>query len=77
MLVGPELRLRGTALTPRCAVPTLPHGELPPDPEALRMVARENRVESMPGTAALPCAGVYAQVVRPGRIEPGDAVRLG
>ncbi|MFI2205539.1 MOSC domain-containing protein [Streptomyces sp. NPDC020192] len=77
LLVGPQLRLRVTALTPRCAVPTLAHGELPPDPEALRVVARENRAEPLPGAAALPCAGVYAQVVRPGWIELGDTVSFG
>ncbi|MFE0458871.1 MOSC domain-containing protein [Kitasatospora sp. NPDC058965] len=77
LLVGPDLRLRVIASTPRCAVPTLAHGELPPDPEALRVVARENRAEPLPGMAALPCAGVYAKVERPGRIAPGDAVRWG
>ncbi|WBO61779.1 MOSC domain-containing protein [Streptomyces camelliae] len=77
LLIGSHVRLRVTASTPRCAVPTLAHGELPPDPEALRVVSRENRTVPLPGAAALPCAGVYAQVVRPGRIELGDSVRFG
>ncbi|GAA1953214.1 MOSC domain-containing protein [Kitasatospora viridis] len=77
LLIGPELRLRIVALTPRCAVPTLAHGELPRDTEALRVVNRENRVVPLPEAAAMPCAGAYARVVRPGRIAPGDAVRFG
>jgi uncharacterized protein YcbX len=42
--VGDELVLRVVAPTPRCAVPTLAHGILPGDPEALRVTARLNRV---------------------------------
>lgn len=47
--VGSRLRV-GEALfrvvvpTPRCVVPTLGHGELPPDPAIMRAVAREHRI---------------------------------
>ena len=73
--VGDELVLRVIARTPRCAVPTLAHGDLPRDAEALRVLARHNRVSPMPDSDPEPCAGVYAQVLRPGRISTGDPVR--
>jgi len=73
--VGDELVLRVIARTPRCAVPTLAHGPLPRDPDALRVPARHNRVEPLDGADPEPCAGVYAQVLRPGRVQIGDPVR--
>jgi uncharacterized protein YcbX len=73
--VGADLVLRVIARTPRCAVPTLAHGGLPRDAEALRVLARHNRVSPMPDSDPEPCAGVYAQVLRPGRISTGDPVR--
>src|ERR1017187_8791732 len=45
--IGEELTLRVVARTPRCAVPTLAHGDLPRDTEALRGLARHNRVEPL------------------------------
>jgi MOSC domain-containing protein len=64
------------ARTPRCAVPTLAHGGLPRDAEALRVLARHNRVPPLEGSDPEPCAGVYAQVLHEGRIRVGDPVRL-
>jgi uncharacterized protein len=74
--VGEDLVLRVIARTPRCAVPTLAHGALPRDPDALRVLARYNRVEPLDSLDPEPCAGVYAEVLRPGRIRTGDPVRL-
>jgi MOSC domain-containing protein len=74
--VGDGLVLRVIARTPRCAVPTLAHGALPRDPDALRVLARHNRVEPLDSLDPEPCAGVYAEVLRPGRIRAGDPVRL-
>jgi uncharacterized protein len=74
--VGDQLVLRVIARTPRCAVPTLAHGALPRDAEALRVLARHNRVMPLAGLGPEPCAGVYAQVLHPGRIRTGDPVRL-
>ena len=74
--VGGDLVLRVIARTPRCAVPTLAHGALPRDPEALRVLARHNRIEPLDSLDPEPCAGVYAEVLRPGRIRTGDPVRL-
>jgi len=73
--IGADLVLQVIALTPRCAVPTLAHGDLPRDTEALRVLARHNRVVPMDGFGPEPCAGVYARVLQPGRISVGDAVR--
>lgn len=74
--IGPEVRVRVVVPTPRCAVPTLAHGELPRDTAALRTLAERNRLVPMEGMAALPCAGVYAQVVEPGAVRVGDVVEL-
>ncbi|MFG1949115.1 MOSC domain-containing protein [Nonomuraea sp. NPDC048826] len=73
--IGAELVLGVIAPTPRCAVPTLAHGESPRDPEALRTVARHNRIDAL-GSGPQPCAGVYARVLRPGTVATGDPVRL-
>ncbi|MFE9424718.1 MOSC domain-containing protein [Kitasatospora sp. NPDC006697] len=72
--IGPDLHLRIIARTPRCAIPGQAHGQLPPEPEALRVVNRENRVIPIADYPAMPCAGVYAKVLHPGRISPGDRV---
>ncbi|MFF9642353.1 MOSC domain-containing protein [Kitasatospora aureofaciens] len=76
LAVGETLRLRIVAPTPRCAVPTLGHGPLPRRAEALRVPAERNRLVPLEGMPALPCAGAYAQVLAPGRVEPGAEVRL-
>ena len=70
-----EVLLRPTLPTPRCSVPTLEHGDLPRNPGALRPLLTGNRVE-VPGFGVLPCAGAYAEVVRPGTIHRGDPVAL-
>jgi uncharacterized protein YcbX len=74
--IGPDLVIRVIARTPRCAIPTLEHGDLPRDSDALRVPAAHNRISAMAGFAPQPCAGVYAQVLRPGRIRIGDIARL-
>ncbi|MDH6706146.1 uncharacterized protein YcbX [Kitasatospora sp. MAA19] len=77
LTIGPALRLRVVVPTPRCAVPTLRHGPLPRSTSALRGPAEHNRLVPLEGMPALPCAGVYAQVLAPGRIAVGDEVGLG
>ena len=74
--IGNDLVLRVIIRTPRCAVPTLAHGALPRNPDALRVLARHNRVEPADALDPEPCAGVYAEVLEPGHIRIGDAVRL-
>ncbi|MEV5326228.1 MOSC domain-containing protein [Nonomuraea fastidiosa] len=73
--VGDEVELHVIVATPRCAVPTLAHGALERDTDALRTVARHNRVPVF-GMEPQPCAGVYARVTRPGRIRVGDPVTV-
>lgn len=67
--------LRGILPTPRCSVPTLEHGPLPRAPQAVRPLMTQNRVD-VPGFGVLPCAGVYAEVVRGGTIRRGDPITL-
>jgi uncharacterized protein len=74
--IGSELTLRVMSRTPRCAIPTLEHGDLPRDSAALRVLADHNRVPPVEPLAPQPCAGAYAQVLHPGRIRVGDEVRL-
>jgi uncharacterized protein len=76
LLIGPGLMIRVIARTPRCAIPTLEHGGLPRDPDALRVPAGHNRIRPTDALGPQPCAGVYAQVLRPGHIQLGDVVRL-
>jgi uncharacterized protein len=74
--IGRKLTLRVMARTPRCAIPTLEHGDLPRDSAALRVLADHNRVTPVEPLAPQPCAGAYAQVLHPGRIRIGDVVRV-
>jgi uncharacterized protein YcbX len=73
--VGDEVVLHVIVASPRCAVPTLAHGALGRDTEALRTVARHNRVPVF-DMGPQPCAGAYARVLRPGRIAKGDPVTV-
>jgi uncharacterized protein YcbX len=74
--IGAALVLRVLVPTPRCAVPTLAHGSLPGDPDALRVPARSNRRVPVPQLGPLPCVGVYARVVRAGTVHLGDRVTV-
>ncbi|WP_280462713.1 MOSC domain-containing protein [Nocardia carnea] len=73
-----EVRLSAITATPRCAVPTLEHGDLPRSPEAVRRPMAENRVDvAIPGRGALPCAGVYLTALQGGTISTGDRLVIG
>lgn len=71
-----EARLRVLAATSRCVVPTLEHGPLPRAPQALRIPAAENRLNTG-GHGAQPCAGAYLAVVSQGVVRVGDPVTIG
>lgn len=81
--VGRELHVTGAAPvvlrvsipTPRCAIPTLEHGELPRSPHAVRMLMTANRVD-VEGFGVLPCAGGYAEVVHGGTVRVGDELTV-
>lgn len=70
-----EARLRVLTATSRCVVPTLEHGPLPRAPQALRIPAAENRLNTG-GHGAQPCAGAYLAVVTKGVIHVGDPVTI-
>ena len=73
--IGESLRVRVIVPTPRCAIPTLAHGDLPRDIAALRVPSQRNRLPVL--NLSLPaCVGVYAEVLRPGRANVGDGVRV-
>lgn len=74
--IGADLTIRVIARSPRCAIPTLEHGGLPRDTDALRVPAKHNRVSPMDDLGSQPCADVYAQVLRGGRAQAGDVMRL-
>jgi uncharacterized protein len=67
LAIGDDVRLSITGGCPRCVMTTLAQGDLPQDPGILRTAAQHNHVN----------VGVYAAVVRGGRIRRGDRVRLG
>jgi uncharacterized protein YcbX len=66
LIIGDEVRLSITGGCPRCVMTTLAQGDLPKDPGILRAAAQHNHAH----------VGVYAAVVRGGRIRRGDPVRL-
>lgn len=68
-----EALLRVVLPTPRCVVPALGHGELPPDPGITRAVAREHRIPVL-DLGRLACLGVYLDVLEAGRVRVGDAM---
>lgn len=74
LAIGDQVVLRVTIPCPRCVNTTLPQGDLPHDPGILRTIAQHNR-RDLGDFGQLPCAGVYADVVKPGIIRRGDAVR--
>lgn len=64
--LGADATLQITAPTGRCRMTTLAQGDLPEDAKVLRCLAQEAGAEF----------GVYAEVVKPGRIAAGDPVVL-
>jgi uncharacterized protein len=76
LVIGSQVRLEIFLPTPRCAVPTLAHGREPGNPQVLRALARSNRIP-VEGFGLQTCAGVYAKVVSPGRVQAGDEARIG
>jgi uncharacterized protein YcbX len=77
LLLGPEVIVEILLPTPRCAVPTLPQGDLPNDPDAVRVPMRENFIPvPLEGFGSEPCVGVYAAVIQSGQLSPGDEVML-
>jgi uncharacterized protein YcbX len=64
--VGDGVRLSISGPCPRCVMTTLPQADLPKDSGILRTAAQHNQVN----------VGVYASVVRGGKVRRGDAIKL-
>lgn len=62
--IGDELEVRVTNRVTRCVMVTQRQGALPEAPDMLHAVRRDVGV----------CLGVYASVLKPGCVHPGDAV---
>lgn len=73
--IGESLAVRVIVPTPRCAIPTLAHGDLPRDLDALRVPSTQNRLPVL-DQGRLACVGVYAEVLRPGPVRVGDSVHM-
>jgi uncharacterized protein YcbX len=79
LTIGPEVRLHAIDPCPRCVITTLAQGDLPRDPVILRTLAQHNAVASAtlaPGLVLPAVAGLYATVLRSGKICRGDAVGI-
>ncbi|WP_405864112.1 MOSC domain-containing protein [Streptomyces sp. NBC_00005] len=70
-----EALFRVVVPTPRCVIPTLGHGELPPDPGIMRAVARDHRMPVF-DLGRLSCLGVYLDVLEAGTVRVGDLITL-
>ncbi len=71
--IGDEVVLRITIPCPRCISTILPQFDLPHDPGILRTIAQHN-MQDLGDFGMLPCAGVYADVVKTGVIRRGDTM---
>jgi uncharacterized protein YcbX len=75
LAIGREVILRVSIPCPRCVMTTLPRLDLSHDPKILRIAVQLN-TQNLGDFGNLPCVGVYADVVKPGRIRHGDPVRV-
>ncbi|MGY2733799.1 MOSC domain-containing protein [Sphingomonas sp. UYP23] len=73
--IGNRIVLHVMSPTPRCAVPTLRHGQTPEHTGITRAIGKMNRVEAL-GLGTSACLGVYAQVLSGGMACLGDTVTL-
>jgi uncharacterized protein YcbX len=73
--IGDQLVLIGTVPCPRCVNVTAEQPNLPKDAGLLRNIAKLN-TQDLGEWGKLPCLGVYAEVVQPGRISQGDRLRF-
>lgn len=77
LAIGDDVLLRISDPTPRCSVPTLGQKGVSKDVRVLRTIADHNLIPvALLDGENLPCAGVYAFVIRGGTIRKGDRVRL-
>lgn len=72
--IGNQVVLKVTIPCPRCVNITLAQDGLSRAPQLLRGIAQRNMVD-LGDFGALPCVGVYADVLEPGLIKQGDTIR--
>jgi uncharacterized protein YcbX len=76
LIVGDTVRLKVVAPCPRCVMTTLSQGDLPRDPGILRAIAQHTPRLSLETYGVFSAnVGVYASVLRGGRIRHGDSFR--
>jgi uncharacterized protein len=66
LAIGDTVRLSVTGPCPRCVMTTLPQADLPKDVGILRAAAQHNQAN----------VGIYASVIRGGKVRRGDSVSL-
>lgn len=73
--IGDQVVIKVTMPCPRCVNVTAGQPGLPKDSGLLRTIAKLN-TQDLGDFGTLPCVGVYAEVVQPGFVRQGDAVRV-
>lgn len=75
--IGEQVQLKVVGPCPRCVMTTLPQGDLPKDPGILRTAALHTpRIEAEGFGVLSANVGVYADVLKGGRIRRGDTLRM-
>ncbi len=75
--IGEHVQLKVVGPCPRCVMTTLPQGDLPKDPGILRTAALHTpRIEAEGFGVLSANVGVYADVLRGGRIQRGDLLKM-
>jgi len=75
VMIGNAVVLKVSIPCPRCISVTLAQDDLPRDPSILRAIAEQNMCD-LGDFGNLPCAGVYAEVIKTGHIQCGDTLRF-
>ncbi|MCV7122617.1 MOSC domain-containing protein [Mycobacterium lacus] len=73
LTIGDDVRIGVAIPDPRCVMPSLAQGDLPPDPKVLKALMH-NRIEV--AGSLYPCAGVYAVTEATGTVRGDDLVCL-
>jgi uncharacterized protein YcbX len=74
LAIGDQAALNVALPVPRCVMTTLALEELRRDPQVLRALARQNRLDIL-GLGLFPCLGIYAVPGGAGTMRVGDQVR--
>lgn len=75
LAIGDQVVVKVTMACPRCVNVTAEQPGLVKDAGLLRTIGKLN-TQDLGDFGQLPCIGVYAEVVQPGLVKQGDAVRV-